>query len=358
MPESSKPKTQKCHSAFETLKNTYNDIVAEYSKLPATLKAKGVKRVKFTSEDKDMDKTDFKSSKSVCKFASTYVSKLKRAETNHKTRFAEARKLLCNKGGALLKQRMFSKLSNCLRRATRYATGDAKRHALTDAHNFDEVTRMYVQGLLSLMKEKCAMKKKFGSKFASVTNIFQETLQTQIKKVAGLLTAKDRNQIAKLVNEAVKKQHPKATDIATIIKDSLRRQLRARRALASSVNVVATWYETEPPTVSDSVELTQVLGADYESSPAEMTLESTDASFQSPEPIDSIDDQLPVIPEIDISNQDSNVTTKAEDEINEVMTESSPGADKQMRAVASAVRGQTVFGIITAMCVALLMTSI
>ena len=382
MTESLKPKTQKCHSAFETLKIAYNDIIAKYSKLPSTLKAKGVKRVKFTSEDTDMGKVDMKNSKSVCKFANAYVSKLKKADTYHRTRLAAARKVLCTKGGEVLKKKMFSKLSNCLRKTTRYATGDAKRHALTDAHNFDEITRMYVQGLLSKMKEKCQMKKKSpGSKLESISNIFRETLTTQIKKVKGLFTANDRNKITEAVKEAIQKQNPLAAGITTIIEDSSRRQLRARRALASSVDVLTTWYEPDAPTVSDSVELTEVLGADYESSPAEITLESTDTSFESPEPVDSIDDQLPVIPEIDANNQGSangenikksmpedtqgaseqgsKVTNAVkEEQTMHGMMEEFQETDEEVRAVASDARGQTMFGTVTVMCMTLLMALI
>ena len=309
-----------------------------------------------------MSTTDLKNSRSVCKFASRYVSKLKKAETNHKTRLATARKLLCTKGGELLKKKMFSKLSNCVRKSTRDATDDAKQDAKNDAENFDQNTRMYVKKLLSLMKEKCVVKKSPGSKVASVTKIFQETLTTRIKKKMGAFTAGDRKKVTKAVNEAVKKQHPKATDIVTTIEDSIRRQLRARRALASSVNLQTTWYESDPPTVSDSVELSQVLGADYESSPAEMTLHLSDTSFESPDPADSIDDQLPVLPENDYdsdnSNQDSNVTTKAGDGIDEVMTEDLQAAHKYARAVAGAAKGHTVLGRITAMCVTLLMMPI
>ena len=97
------------------MQTAFNTIVEEYSSLPAKLKAKGVKRVSFAFSDTDIGNTDLNDSKSLCKFAGRLVSQLKKAETNHKQRLAEARKLVCIKAGAVLKNKLISNLSNCLR---------------------------------------------------------------------------------------------------------------------------------------------------------------------------------------------------------------------------------------------------
>jgi len=294
MTESFKPKNQQCHAAFEELRNSFNAVVDKYSNLPASLKARGVERVRFAFADTDIGRTDLKNSESVCGFASKYVSQLKKAEAHHKTRLAAARKLLCTEAGEVLKKKLISKLTNCLRKATREAKDDdAKRDADVDADIFDQHTRKRVQKLLSLMKNKCLMKDTPDSDVAEVAEIFREKLKVRINKKAGELTEDDRKKIAERVNDAVSKKHPNAKHVVTTIDDAERRRLSARRALASSVDVQTTWTASDSPTASESVELGQALGADFEVSAPEITSEPAPASIVGTESMQSIDERLP-----------------------------------------------------------------
>jgi hypothetical protein len=294
MTESFKPKNQQCHAAFDELRNGFNTIVDKYSNLPSGLKSRGVKRVRFTFTDTDIGRTDLKNSDSVCGFASKYVSQLKKAEDHHKTRLTAARELLCTEAGELLKKKLVSKLTNCLRKATREAQDDdAKRDADVDAEIFDQHTRKRVQKLLSLMKNKCLMKDTPDSEVAEVAEVFREKLKVRIKKKAGEMTEEDRKKIAERVNNAVRAKHPKAKRIVTSIGDVDRRRLSIRRALASSVDVQTTWTASDSPTANESVELGQALGADFDVSAPEITSEPAPASIVGTEPMQSIDDRLP-----------------------------------------------------------------
>lgn len=362
MTDSSKPKNQQCRAAFAALRNSFNEVVDKYSDLPATLKARGVERVRFAFADTDIGSTDLKDSNNVCRFASRYVSQLKKAETNHKTRLAEARKLVCTQAGELLKKKLISKLSNCLRKARREAQdGDAKRDADADAQNFDGHTRKHVQKLLGLMQKKCLMKDSPDSELGQVTEVFREKLKTRIKKKAGELTDDDRAKIAKAMNDAVKRKHPKAKDIVTTIEDAQRRQLRARRALASSVNVETTWTAADPPAAAEtSVELGQALGTDFESSVPDITAAPTTASIEGTETMRSIDDKLPSGEEKGTTKRNEVVTTTKADHTTEkgdgVTTTAASGTGvttEQEQVAVSAGTMHMTFG--TVMCTTLLM---
>ena len=112
MSETNKPK--KCATEFTALMNAYNGIVDEYKGLPAKLKEDGVERVKLSFEETDIGSTDLKDSKSTCGFAKKLVGRLKKAEDYHKKRLGLARGLVCTKTGSLLKNKLASKLLNCL----------------------------------------------------------------------------------------------------------------------------------------------------------------------------------------------------------------------------------------------------
>jgi len=298
--DSSKPKTQQCRAAFDALRDRFNAVVDKYSTLPATLKAKGVKRVKFSFADTDIGRTDLKSSKSVCKFASKYVTQLKNAETNHKKRLAAARTLLCTDTGNILDKKLISNLSNCLRKAKREAQGaDAKRDADADATQFDANTRKHVQKLLSLMKKKCLKKDGADSELSAPTDLFRETLTTRVKKKTGQLTGDDRKNIAKRVNDAVQKKYPHATNIVTTMTDSQRRRrLRDRRELSAAVDVQTTWQAPDAPTAGDGTDLGTALGAEFQSSALQITSQPTPGSLEGADSvgklIQNIDAQLPV----------------------------------------------------------------
>jgi len=291
-------KPKKCGTEFDALKTGYNAIVQQYTDLPFTLKAKGVERVSLKFSDTDFGQTNLQDSKSLCKFAGRLVTQLKKAENNHKTRLQEARKLLCTKAGELLKNKLISNLYNCLRKAKRDAQASntaAKQEADDDAKKFDDNTLHRIKKIMSLMKKKCLMKDTVRSDPARVVGAFKGKLSTKIKKKSGSLTDAEKKVIADMFNAAVAKRNPAATNIVTIITDSTRRQLRPRRALAASADLVSTWDEDTPSGVGDDIIVD--LGADFDPAVSLISVQSTTGSIQGTQPIAPIDDTLPKVPD-------------------------------------------------------------
>jgi len=290
-------KPSKCGTEFDALKTAVNAIVQEYSNLPAKLKSQNVQRVSLKFSETDLGRTDLKDSKSLCKFAGRLVSQLKKAETNHKKRLSAARKLVCTKTGELLKRKLISNMSNCLRKARRDArtsnNAEAQKQANIDASKFDDNALKRVVKLLGLMKKKCLMKDTKDSKPARVSGVFSEKLKTKVKrKTSGDLTGEDKKKLAEKFNDAVKKKYPEATDVATTVTETTgRRQLRPRRALAAAVNVVTTWNVDKPSKAADNVQVD--LGSDFTSDPPEMSAKPTSGSIEVTQPVTPIDTNLP-----------------------------------------------------------------
>merc|ERR1719174_2451594 len=289
-------KPKKCGAEFDKLQAAFNAIVDEYSSLPAKLKAKGVKRVSFAFSDTDIGNTDLKDSKSLCKFAGRLVSQLKKAETNHKQRLAEARKLVCIKAGAVLKKKLISNLSNCLRKAYRDAkksnNDSTKKEAADDADKFDKNSFQRVLKMLRLMKKKCLMKDTPESQPARVAGVFREKLKTTIRRKAGQLTEDDKKALAEKFNKAVADKYPNAINIETTITDSTsRRRLRPGRALAAAAEVETKWDSDEPSKTTDKVDVT--LGNDFSSSEIEASADSNDRDIAVTETVTPIDTVLP-----------------------------------------------------------------
>jgi len=225
------------------------------------------------------------------------VTQLKKAQTNHKKRLTAARDLVCTKAGALLKRKLISKLSNCLRKAKRAAkastNAEAQKQANDDASKFDNNTLKRVNKLLLLMKKKCLMKDTVESKPAQVSGVFLEKLKTKVKRSkSGDLTEEDKKVIAGKFNKAVEDKYPSATNIETQVTDTTgRRQLRPRRALAAAVNVETTWNVDTPSKAADNMNVD--LGDDFTSDASEMTADSTSGSIELTEPMALIDTNLP-----------------------------------------------------------------
>jgi len=291
-------KPSKCGTQFDALKTAVNAIVEEYSNLPAKLKSQRVERVSLKFSETDIGNTDLTDSKSVCKFAGKLVSQLKKAETNHKKRLSAARNLVCKKTGALLKQKLISNLSNCLRKTRRDArasnNAEAQKQANDDASKFDNNTLKRVLKLLDLMKKKCLMKDTPESQPEQVSGVFRESLKTKIKrKKSGALTEAEKQQIAKKFNEAVEKKYPSAMNIETTVTESAgRRRLSARRALAAAVDIETKWDVDTPSKAAD--DLNVQLGDDFTSDPPEMSSQPTTGSIiEETQAITPIDTNLP-----------------------------------------------------------------
>jgi len=261
------------------------------------LKAQSVERVPLKFSETDLGRTDLKDSKSLCQFAGRLVSQLKKAETNHKKRLSAARNLVCTKTGAVLKRKLISSLSNCLRKAKRDAqisnNADAQKQADDDANKFDNNALKRVLKLLGLMKKKCLMKDTPESKPAQVSGVFREQLKTKIKRTkSGDLTEADKKQIAAKFNSAVEKKYHEAKNIMTKVTETTgRRQLHSRRALAAAVTVVTTWDVDTPSKAADKVDVD--LGADFTSDEPELSAQPTSGSIEVTQTITPIDTNLP-----------------------------------------------------------------
>lgn len=300
----------------------------DYSNLPAKLKSQRVERVSLKFSETDIGNTDLTDSKSVCKFAGKLVSQLKKAETNHKKRLSAARNLVCKKTGALLKQKLISNLSNCLRKARRDArasnNAEAQKQANDDASKFDDNALKRVQKLLDLMKKKCLMKDTPESQPEQVSGVFRESLKTKItRKKSGALTEAEKQQIAKKFNEAVEKKYPSATNIETTVTETAgRRRLSARRALAAAVDIETKWDVDTPSKAAD--DLNVQLGDDFTSDPPEMSSQPTTGSIiEETQAITPIDTNLP-------DGEDDSTTKKPVKPVNEVdaVEQASTGAQE------------------------------
>merc|ERR1712176_477058 len=288
---------ENCKDEFEALKSDFNEIIEEYKGLPAKLKGEGVERAQFKFSDTDIGTTNLTSSKNICKFAGLLVSKMKKAAGNHKTRLESARKLLCIKGGRMLKNKRVSKLFNCLRMAKRKADAGSddslKQKVNTEINKVDSNTFLRVKKLLGLMKKKCLIKDTQDSQPARVRALFKEMLKRKIKKQKGdAFTESDKSQIAEKSNAAVKSKFPDAINVVTNIKEtSSRRQLRPRRSLAAALDVETTWELETVSKVSDQVVVN--LGDDFVVTDSQLSAQSTDGTIQGTDPVAPIDDELP-----------------------------------------------------------------
>merc|ERR1711943_128068 len=110
----------------------------------------------------------------------------KKAEDNHKKRLTEARKVVCTKGGKMIKDGLLNNLSKCLRDAKKTAEAGtdetAKQEIRDDISKFDNNGFQPVDNLVRLMTKKCLMKDTPTSKLARVVNLFKGKLKTTIQK--------------------------------------------------------------------------------------------------------------------------------------------------------------------------------
>lgn len=304
-------KPKKCGDEFAALKTAYNEIVDEYKGIPQTLKEEGVERVSLNFEERDIGSTDLKDTRSVCRFASKLVGRLKKAEGNHKKRLDKARKVVCiNAGKKLLNGGLLNKLTTCLRAAKKAAdkgTDEAEKQDIrADIAKFDNNGFQRVDKLVRLMKQKCLMKSTsvLARKLARVTNLLKGKLKTKIaKKTWGPLTKENKQAIADRISAAVLAKHAGATNIETSFQeDNGRRQLRPR-GLQDTVDVETTYDLDTPAKTADTV--TVDLGSDLAE---DFDVIGTDASF---EPSATIEVMAPV-QEIDTQLPTGDVTTGGE----------------------------------------------
>ena len=282
--DENKPKN--CAAEFATLQKAYNQIADNYTNLPTKLKNDGVERVEFGFERTDIGSTDLTDSKSMCAFAQNLVTLVKKAEGFHKQRLQAARDLICTKAQAMLKAELTSKLVNCLVKAQRDANQGGDATAKTDIQNdidkFNKNGLKLVSKLFLMMKDKCLMKDTATSQAVPIFSVFKSTLKAFItKKDGGVVTWNEKVGIADTINYAVSIYVPHATNIVTIFKTTEaddRRQLRARRALATIVNFETTYDLDAPGTVGETFYISY--GAAYEIHPSEAEIEPANASTQ------------------------------------------------------------------------------
>merc|ERR1712159_446113 len=284
-----------CGNEFYALKTAFYAIVDDYTNLPTKLKAQVVQRVPFEFAETDLGSTDLEDSKNLCDFAGNLVSKLKKAESQHKKRLTAARALVCTEASKLLK--LISDMGNCLHKAQKDAAGTevGEETAYAAAVMFDQHALQRVMALLYLTKNKCLMKDTLEAEPARVAGMFRETLRTPVTRKTGALTDDDKEFIAKKFNDAVERKYPSATNIMTVFTQTEethnRRQLEPRRALADGVHAVTTWDLDFPTKTTAYIRVN--LGADYVSSEPERSSQPTSGSIEVTQPMTPIDDNLP-----------------------------------------------------------------
>lgn len=199
----------------------------------------------------------------------------------------------------MLKDKLTSKLVNCLGKAKRAADKGsdegAKRDIKDDVEKVNKYSLKRVSKLFGMMKDKCLMKDTAESRAARVIGVFKSKLKTRIKrKAGGNLTVTEREEIADKVSKAVKSKFPNAINIVTVFKtaETVRRQLRPRRALESDVEVETTYdLDTPPADVAANVDVD--LGTQFTVVATDIELEPTTATIEVTEPIQEINAELP-----------------------------------------------------------------